>query len=195
MSTCTVGLGPSNFISRLLAASGSQQQTSPICPKLDGPVFDKDQNIETADLCMGWFWGPDYFFSNLEGVKEVVVGYAGGKQEWPTYKSIKDHTEAVRVIYDASKISYGDILRHFILEQDGPPSSPAYSRQYRSAVLVHNSDQRNKAEQLIDNLCKSMQLSSRKNIFIDIEDATDFYKAEEYHQKFYTKQGRGRGRM
>lgn len=118
------------------------------------------------------------------------MGYAGGKQEYPTYKSIKDHTEAVRIVYDPSKLSYDDILRHFILEQGGPPRSRPYSRQYRSAILVHNEEQRTKAEKFIDTLCQSMKLSSRQNLFIDIEDATDFYRAEEYHQKFYVKQGR-----
>ena len=60
------------------------------CPKLPLPNFNED--TEVADLCLGWFWGPDYYFSNLEGVKEVIVGYAGGSDSGPTYKNIKDFT-------------------------------------------------------------------------------------------------------
>ena len=120
------------------------------------------------------------------------MGYAGGQEEWPTYKKIKDHTEAVRIVYDKTKLSYEEILKHFILEQDGAPTYPAYSNQYRSALLVHNYDQRSKAEAFLDSLAASMKLSSGSKLLIDIEDATEFYKAEEYHQKFYVKQGRGR---
>ena len=143
--------------------------------------------METADLCLGWFWGPDYYFSNLDGVVEVLVGYSGGISEWPTYKSIKDHTEAVRIVFDRSKLTYEDILELFFEQQGGPPTYPGYSRQYRSALLVHNEDQKNRAEEVMKKLSKE---KSGKKIFTDIEDGklTEFYRAEEYHQKYIEKQ-------
>jgi methionine-S-sulfoxide reductase len=122
-------------------------------------------------------------FSNLDGVNEVIVGYAGGKTEWPTYKSIQDHTEAVRVIYDPTKLKYEDILVHFANE-GGISTYPSYSRQYRSALLVHNEEQRRKAQVFLESVQKSYGTSK---LFVDVEDATDFYRGEEYHQKFYVK--------
>lgn len=162
---------------RLSALSDSTGE----CPKLETP--ETSLNVETADVCLGWFWGPDAHFSGLQGVKEVIVGYAGGQAAWPTYRSIKDHTEAVRIVYDPNVITYDDILNHFVNEA-GPSTSPPYSRQYRTAVLVHSSTQRILAERKIEGLSKKY---GGRRIYIDIEDATDFYRAEEYHQKYYAK--------
>jgi len=157
------------------------------CPKLDRPLMT--ESIETADICLGWFWGPDYFFSNLDGVIDVTVGYSGGIAEFPTYKSIKDYTEAVRVVFDKRKLSYQQILELFFDQQGGPPTSPSFSRQYRSALLVHNEDQRIQAQAMVQNFAKVRRVNK---IYTDIEDSTltDFYRAEEYHQKFMEKQGR-----
>lgn len=104
--------------------------------------------------------------------------------EWPTYKSIKDHTEALRIEFNPKIISYSEILTRFFDEQGGPPASPSYSRQYRSAIFVHNEDQRFTAEGLIHDW--SMKRRGKK-IFTDVEEATPFYKAEEYHQKYFEK--------
>lgn len=112
----------------------------------------------------------------------MIVGYAGGQKEWPTYRSIKDSTEAVRVIYDPSLISYEDILRTFFHQHS--PSSPAYSVQYRSAILVHSEEQRAEAQKLIG------ALSKRSKVYTSVEDATPFYRAEEYHQKYMEKNRR-----
>ena len=61
----------------------------------------------------------------------MVVGYAGGNSEWPTYKKIGDHTEAIRLEFDPSIISYLEILEEFFKQQGGPPTSRGFSRQYR----------------------------------------------------------------
>ena len=116
---------------------------------------------------------------------DVVVGYAGGQQDWPTYRNIKDHTEAVRITFHPQIISYEDLLEHFFDELGGPPVSPAYSRQYRNAILPHNEKQHLIANRKLQEF--STRFDNRK-LFIDVEDATDFYRAEEYHQKYIEKQ-------
>eukprot|EP01031_Cornospumella_fuschlensis_P037601 gene37601-45676_t len=136
------------------------------CAKLLLPV---DPDLEVADL-----W-----------VKEVTVGYAGGKQPNPTYKKIKDHTEAVRIVYDPNKLSYDEILDYFVQELGSPPFSPSFSRQYRPAILFHSLEQQQIAMEMLDNWEKKYK---NKKIFLDIEPATDFYMAEEYHQKYFRKQ-------
>jgi peptide-methionine (S)-S-oxide reductase len=115
-------------------------------------------------------------------VVNVTVGYAGGSQTWPTYRNIKDHTEAVRVVYNAGVISYEEILDHFIREI-GLPTSPSYLRQYRPAILVHNEEQYHVALEKIGEWTDKCQ----RKVYIDIETATDFYRAEEYHQKYLQK--------
>ena len=163
----------------LLTGRPSVEEAMKICPQLQEPTFSS--TIETADLCLGWFWGPDYEFTNKKGIESVVVGYAGGAKDWPTYRSIQDHTEAIRIEYDTSVWSFTDILQEFVTQHS--PYAKPYSRQYRSAILYHNADQKEQAEQFLAN----MEKTTGKKIYTDIEKATPFYRAEEYHQKYIQK--------
>ncbi|RYH05638.1 hypothetical protein EON65_44145 [archaeon] len=85
-------------------------------------------------------------------------------------------------------MSFEEILEHFIQELGSPPLLPAYSKQYRPAILFHTTEQQKLAtEMLLD-----WEKRSKKNkIFVDIVPATDFYMAEEYHQKYFMRQQRG----
>jgi methionine-S-sulfoxide reductase len=125
---------------------------------------------------------PDSAFSSMAGVTEVVVGYTGGVQEWPTYRSMKDHSEAVRVTFDPRVISYEGILQAYF-RQNGCLYGNRGSRQYRSAILVHNDEQRQAVASTIEDLNKN----STRKIQLDVENATAFYYAEEYHQKYNDK--------
>lgn len=151
----------------------------PICPKLTPPRFSETSAV--ADLCLGWFWGPDYTFSHIPGVTDVTVGYAGGIAPWPTYRNIQDYTEAVRIEYNPSIISYEQLLEEFMKELGGPPSY-SRSRQYRSAVLYHTPQQQATAERFLTAYARQRKLTK---MHIDLEPATNFYRAEEYHQKYY----------
>ena len=113
----------------------------------------------------------------------MTVGYAGGSAPWPTYKNIQDHTEAVRVEYDPQIMSYQDVLVEFF-SQGGIPTQPCYSRQYRNAILAHTPEQKKIANAILGQLAKQRGL---KKIYTDVEDATPFYRAEEYHQKYVEK--------
>ena len=115
----------------------------------------------------------------------VVVGYAGGFESNPCYDDIKDYTEAVRIEFDPRVISYVQILEEFN-NQNGDPTFASFGRQYRTAILYHNLEQKMEAEKLIKSL--KSKYSKSKKICIDIEAATDFYRGEEYHQKFNEKQ-------
>lgn len=114
------------------------------------------------------------------------TGYTGGLKAYPTYKNIKDHTEAVRVVFDPNIISFEEILIHFV-NQGGLSPSKSYRIQYRSAIMYHTQEQRMVAEAFIKNIERKKQ----RQFFVDIEPVSDFYRAEEYHQKYVRKQGGG----
>lgn len=105
-----------------------------------------------------------------------------GKSEWPTYRRIQDYTEAVRVEFDPSAITYEGVLAVFFGELGGPPSRS--SRQYRSAILYHSAEQMVAAQAAVAEYGRAHRLSK---VNIDVEPATDFYRGEEYHQKYYVK--------
>ena len=183
----------------------SSSSSSIICPKLDLP---ESPHVEVADLCLGsffslflfdffvsltsflffelwllgWFWGPDAQFSEMIGVVDVTVGYTGGLGAYPTYRKIKDHTEGVRVVYDPNIVTYEEILESYFDQLGDGIYYPSYGVQYRSVILVHSEEQREIATRFI--LLKS---TNGRKVYVDIENANDFYKAEEYHQKYYIK--------
>jgi methionine-S-sulfoxide reductase len=115
-------------------------------------------------------------------VVRTRVGYTGGNKENPTYRTLGDHTESVEVDYDPSIISYADLLKVFWHSHD--PGSRSWSRQYISAIFYHNEEQ------------KKLALESRKReeartggkIYTEISPASRFYRAEDYHQKYYLRQ-------
>ncbi len=110
------------------------------------------------------------------------VGYTGGNKENPTYHTLGDHTESIEVDYDPSIISYADLLKVFWEAHD--PGSRSWSRQYMSAIFYHDEEQ------------KKLALESRKleeertrgKIYTEISPAPRFYRAEDYHQKYYLRQ-------
>ncbi len=114
----------------------------------------------------------------------MIVGYAGGKEANPTYKNILDHTEAIRIHFNPKILSFYQIIESFF--EQCHPFGPSYSRQYRLAILYYTEEQRSIAQAAVDRL--SSDHGGRK-VYVDIEPATDFYRAEEYHQKYIQKNG------
>lgn len=137
---------------------------------------------ETATLALGCFWGPDAYFGVMPGVVRTRVGYAGGTKDNPTYKNIGDYTETIQIDYDPEKISYRELVNLF-WDNHNAYQQP-YSRQYRSIVFYHNSDQKNIAEEVK----KKLEKSSGKTILTELKSFNNFYLAENYHQKYYLQQ-------
>lgn len=123
----------------------------------------------------------------MNGVVRVVVGYSGGKELNPTYRSIKDHTEALLIEFDPDVVSYEDLL---ISWSKMHSSTNTHSKcQYRAAVWYLNSDQKTEAQGVL----QGMQAMSRSKVTSKVEKVTRFYKAEEYHQNYLAKMGAGGG--
>jgi len=115
----------------------------------------------------------------LPGVVRTRVGYAGGTTDNPTYHRIGDHSETIQIDYDPAVISYADLLDVFWNAHN--PGSPSFSRQYRSAIIYHDERQRRLAEET-----KKRQQKDRR-VYTDIEPLSEFYLAEDYHQKYYLR--------
>jgi peptide-methionine (S)-S-oxide reductase len=115
----------------------------------------------------------------LPGVVRTRVGYAGGTTDSPTYYNIGDHSETVQVDYDSSAISYQQLLEVFWSAHN--PGSPSLSRQYRSAIFFHDAEQQRLAEE------SKKRLQKEGRVFTDIEPLSQFYIAEDYHQKYYLR--------
>ncbi len=146
--------------------------------------------MKKAMFGAGCFWGVEYNFSKLDGVNEVLSGYSGGKTPEPTYEQVcsnsTEHAEVVLIEFDESVISYKELLNSFWEKHDPTTlnrQGPDVGSQYRSAIFYFDNEQKNHA---IESLNKVQQKLNRK-IVTEITEADTFWKAEEYHQKYFEK--------
>lgn len=151
-----------------------------------------DTRLEKATFAGGCFWCMISPFEKLEGVVEVIAGYTGGHKKNPTYEEVSaggtGHVEAVEVTYDPSKITYLQLLEVFWRQIDPTDSGGQFvdrGAQYRSIIFYHNDEQKALAERSKEVLDRSGIY--KKPIVTEIVPASEFYKAEEYHQDFYRK--------
>jgi peptide-methionine (S)-S-oxide reductase len=150
--------------------------------------------IETAVFAAGCFWHIEEAFLKVSGVIKTRAGYAGGTAKNPTYEQVcsgaTGHAESVEVVYDPAKISYEKLLAVFWKIHD--PTSlnrqgPDVGTNYRSAIFYQNERQRKAAMKSRDELQKRMRSGK---IVTEINRASGFYPAEEYHQKYFAKRGK-----
>ena len=114
----------------------------------------------------------------MDGVIRTRVGYAGGQKKDPTYHSLGDHSETIQIDYDPTRITYRELLSVFWQSHD--PTSRAWSRQYMSAIFYHNETQRELALET-----RALEEKKRnKKIQTEILPLSNFYLAEDYHQKY-----------
>ncbi len=150
--------------------------------------------LETATFGAGCFWGVESTFRKLDGVEETAVGYLGGTIKNPTYEDVctdsTGHAEVVQVKFDPAKISYVQLLDVFWESHDPTQlnrQGPDVGTQYRSAIFTHSDGQRVIAEESKRKLNESGKF--RRPIVTEITPASEFYRAEEYHQQYLAKRG------
>ena len=148
-----------------------------------------------ATFGAGCFWGVEAAFRRLNGVNEAFSGYAGGDKDNPTYEEVctgrTGHAEVVEVDYDPDKITYSELLDTFWAVHDPTTlnrQGPDVGTQYRSAIYFHTSEQQEAARSSL--LSQSESGKYRNPIVTEITQASTFYKAEEYHQRYFEKHGR-----
>jgi len=152
--------------------------------------------MQKATFGAGCFWGVENRFRRLEGVVATAVGYAGGHVQNPTYEDVcagdTGHAEVVQVDYDPTHVSYETLLEVFFDSHDPTTlnrQGPDIGTQYRSVIFFHNPEQERLARDTKARLVAEARFS--RPIVTHIEAASTFYKAEEYHQQYLEKMGRG----
>ncbi|MCH8272157.1 MAG: peptide-methionine (S)-S-oxide reductase MsrA [Candidatus Marinimicrobia bacterium] len=150
--------------------------------------------IEKATFGAGCFWGVESAFRAVGGVISATSGYSGGTKEYPTYEDVctgaTGHAEVVEVEFDSDSVSYEDLLAEFWKIHDPTTPNrqgPDVGSQYRSAIFTHSPEQEKAAVE------SKNRLDDRDNysnpIVTEITEASEFYRAEEYHQHYFEKHG------
>jgi len=158
-------------------------------PVVDTALADKTGQSR-AVLAGGCFWCVEAVYKNLEGVSSVKSGYAGGTADTADYETVSsgttDHAESVEVVYDPSRISYGQILKVFFAIAHDPTQlnrqGPDTGRQYRSAIFYTDGEQQRVAQAYIDQLNKAHVFD--QPIVTEVVPLEAFYQAETYHQDY-----------
>ena len=150
--------------------------------------------MEKALFGAGCFWGVEHFFREVPGVIDAVSGYAGGNVDNPTYKQVcsdrTGHAEVVEVIFDPDKVSYATLVDLFFKMHDPTQLNrhgPDVGTQYRSVIFTHSTEQERIAR---EELAKAQASGGyRRPLATVIEPAKPFWRAEEYHQRYFEKHG------
>lgn len=172
-----------------LAAPGRSAETPTTQPARESSV-----KTETATFAAGCFWGVESTFLKIPGVLQTQVGYSGGYTANPTYRSVcsgsTGHAEAIEVVFDPAKVSYQKLLEVFFENHDPTTlnrQGPDIGEQYRSAIFFHTPEQQALALDEKEKRNKSGEYVAP--LVTQILPATRFYRAEEYHQRYFEKKG------
>jgi peptide-methionine (S)-S-oxide reductase len=147
-------------------------------------------NLETATLAAGCFWCVEAVFDDLNGVEDVVSGYAGGHTENPTYRQVCNgdtgHAEVAEIRFDPSVISFKHVLRVFFSVHDPTTLNRQgndIGTQYRSAIFYHNDEQKRDAEEVIKEITDEGVYDDP--VVTEIVPLEKFWPAEDYHQEYF----------
>jgi methionine-S-sulfoxide reductase len=151
-------------------------------------------DMEKAIFAAGCFWGVQYYFDQVPGILKTTVGYIGGTTQNPSYEDVctraTGHAEALLIEFDPEKVNYETLVKHFFLMHDPTQlnrQGPDVGDQYRSAIFYENDGQKEIAEKV--------KIESQERfdhpIVTQIVPSDIFYEAEDYHQKYAERTGRG----
>ncbi len=180
-------LGCNNHQQALSATHNPNSEVQPVEQYLKGK---EHKNLEVATFAGGCFWCTEAAFELLRGVQDVISGYSGGKENYPTYEQVSarqtSHAEAIQIFYDPAKIDYLTLLKVFFtahdptqLNRQGPDVGP----QYRSAIYYHSDVQKQQAKAYIAELEGNGKFG--RPIVTELAPYKQFWVAEAYHQNYY----------
>jgi peptide-methionine (S)-S-oxide reductase len=174
----------------VLGCSVKAAPRAPIPPAQVDLALASSSGRQTAVFAGGCFWGTQTVFERVKGVISTTVGYSGGSKETATYDQVTTettgHAESVEVVYDPSRITYGQLLRIFFSVAHDPTQlnrqGPDVGTSYRSAIFYSTLDQKRIAEAYIAQLTAAKVFSGR--IVTQVVPLKGFYRAEDYHQDY-----------
>jgi peptide-methionine (S)-S-oxide reductase len=174
----------------LLACNANAAPKTPIPPATVDVPLASASGKQTAVFAGGCFWGTQAVFERVKGVLHTTAGYAGGSAATATYDQVTTettgHAESVEVVYDPSKITYGQLLRIFFSVAHDPTQlnrqGPDVGTSYRSAIFFANDDQKRVATAYIAQLDAAKIFPAK--IVTDVTPLKGFYRAEDYHQDY-----------
>ena len=175
---------------RARAAATSRSEGAPI-PAPDAALALAEVSVDAvAVFAGGCFWGIEAVFEHLRGVKSAESGYAGGSVASPSYEAVSSgttgHAEAVRVVYDPSRITYAQLLQVFFSVAHDPTQlnrqGPDVGTQYRSAIFYADDEQKRATEAYIAQLTTARTFP--RPIVTEVAPLREFYLAEDYHQDY-----------
>jgi peptide-methionine (S)-S-oxide reductase len=177
------------LVGATLACNSAASATTIPDPALDAPLATT-KGQQTAVLAGGCFWGIEAVFDHVKGVSKATSGYSGGAANTAQYETVSGgqtgHAESVRIVYDPSQISYGQLLKVFFSVAHDPTElnrqGPDTGTQYRSAIFYGNEEQKRIAEAYIDQLNKARVFGAP--IVTQVTPLKAFYAAEDYHQDY-----------
>ncbi|SRR6266404_935543 len=183
-----------SFVILLVGASMACKAAKASATEIPDPALDATlasaKGKQVAVLAGGCFWGVEAVFEHVKGVTSVKSGYSGGSANTAQYETVSTgqtgHAESVQIIYDPSRVTYGQLLKVFFgvahdptqLNRQGPDSGT----QYRSAIFYSNEDQKRIAEAYIDQLNQAKVFG--RPIVTQVRALQSFYEAESYHQDY-----------
>lgn len=177
----------------LFSGNHTQAGTSALPAPAVDDALAATSGQQTIVLAGGCFWGIQAVFEHVKGVTSATAGYAGGTAQSADYETVSGgdtgHAESVKVVYDPSKITLGQILRVFFSVAHDPTEldrqGPDYGKQYRSAIFYTNENQKKIAQAYINQLTQAKVFTSP--IVTQLNSNAAFYEAEDYHQDYATK--------
>ena len=150
--------------------------------------------LDTATFATGCFWCTEAKFKQLNGVEKVISGFSGGHTVDPSYLQVctgtTGHAETCNIIYDPAKITYDELLEAFFVAHDPTQLNRQgndVGTQYRSAIFYHGKAQKDKALYYINKLNEAKAYKGK--IVTEVVPYTAFYKAEDYHQDYFSRNG------
>lgn len=181
------------------ALPGRPERPFPLAEKhlvLGAPLVTDEvpEGFEVAIFGLGCFWGAEEVFWRIPGVWSTSVGYAGGHTPNPTYDEVcsgrTGHTEAVRIVYDPTAVSYADLVRAFYEVHDptqGMRQGNDQGTQYRSAIYVTTPEQEATAREITERYQPELTRKGYGEITTEIRPAPTYYYAEDLHQQYLYK--------
>jgi peptide-methionine (S)-S-oxide reductase len=185
-----LGIEPAAAQGSAGSAAGSGTEAEGAGPNDAGPADGDDGDTASAYFAGGCFWCMEPPYDDVDGVLETISGYTGGTVENPSYRQVvaggTGHLEAVRIVYDPDRVSYEELLYIFWRNIDPLDAGGQFcdrGESYTTAIFYANSEQRRLARESL----REIRTEFDQSIATGIEELDEFYRAEEYHQNYYTK--------